>query len=141
MECIPYSTRHRLHYRYFVVTRCPTIFEDGEIIDKCVYNKVLKFGPWVYNKEGVIFKNKYCAECHGERQIKLFLLELTQLKTKEFQDNYWLDNRTLFNNLKTALQSDNGVLDIKFVPPYGLHARKCMVFEPADDVFEAECTK
>lgn len=134
MECILLSTHHREYYGYFGVTKCPKGFAGNDIINKCESNTVLKFGPWVYNNDGIIFKNKYCAECHGEYLVNKFSLKLSGFQETDFQDPNWLGNQTTFTILREVLQSGYRLNEIEFVPPDDV---RCMVFGAA----EPQCTK
>ena len=48
----------------FVVESCPEA-SDPNLDSKCRSDNLLDVGPWVADRNGTIFKNKFCAECHN----------------------------------------------------------------------------
>jgi hypothetical protein len=57
---------------YFVRTRCPAMFKDNHIKDKCenLKPKSLKELVFVSSKDGkIIYKNELCALCHQENNV------------------------------------------------------------------------
>ena len=50
---------------YFAVDSCPTRYGNETDILLCNEHNIAANGPSVVNPEGVVFKNRHCALCHG----------------------------------------------------------------------------
>ena len=101
-EYSPYYTCHKGHNSdsyegFFVVDGCPTGYGNETDTRLCSEHKISENGPSVVNPEGVVFKNRHCALCHGfsdvesfdirfivsEQLVDILLAELTNLSKIE----------------------------------------------------------
>ena len=73
----PYYTCHKGHNSenyegFFVVDSCPTGYGNETDTRICSEHKISENGPSVVNPEGVAFKNRHCALCHGVSDVESF---------------------------------------------------------------------
>ena len=76
-EYSPYYACHKGHnsdsYEGFVVVdSCPTNSGNEKDSRMCNEHKISENGPSVVNPEGVLFKNRHCALCHGVSDVESF---------------------------------------------------------------------
>ena len=87
--------------QYFIVASCPQNYNDSHVVSKCKGSNKTELGDflWVSHTENdLIYRNHYCAKCHG---LKGWLT--WNLRTNCFMT--LMD--TGFQNLTTALLSDD----------------------------------
>ena len=76
-EYSPYYACHKGHnsdrYEGFVVVdSCPTSYGNETDSRMCNEHKISENGPSVVNPEGILFKNRHCALCHGVSDVESF---------------------------------------------------------------------
>jgi hypothetical protein len=81
--CLPGRKVHnmnmRLNMNYLVRAHCPSNFSNDDIRNKCENEEptTLEDVPFVSPREGdVIYKNRYCAVCHGETNPIVWNLQI-----------------------------------------------------------------
>jgi hypothetical protein len=57
---------------FFVEDSCPTGYGNETDTRICSEHKISENGPSVVNPEGVAFKNRHCALCHGVSDVESF---------------------------------------------------------------------
>jgi hypothetical protein len=76
-EYSPYYTCQKGHNSdiyegLFVVDSCPTGYVNDTDTRMCNEHKISENGPSVVDPEGVVFKNRHCALCHGVNDVESF---------------------------------------------------------------------
>ena len=76
-EYFPYYTCHKGHNSdiyegFFVVDNCPVGYGNETDTRMCNEHTISENGPAVVNPEGIVFKNRHCALCHGVSDIESF---------------------------------------------------------------------
>ena len=126
-EYSPYYTCHKGHNSdnyegFFVVDSCPKGYGNETDTRLCSEHKISENGPSVVNPEGVVFKNRHCALCHGVSDVESFDLRFTV-------------SHRLVNILLLGLTNKSKIEKIEFmmsfsfkqIPPKDITPRPCIL--------------
>ena len=124
----PYFKCHKGHTTdgyegYFAVDSCPNDYENKTDTRLCNEHKFSETGPSVVNPEGIVFKNRHCALCHGISDVESF-------EVMFFMQEKALKNLlSIINNLTKNEKIDHMVQHFEFkeIPPKQFVPRPCIL--------------
>jgi len=127
-EYSPYYTCHKGHNSdnnegFFVVDSCPTGYGNETDTRICSKHNISENGPSVVNPEGVVFKNRHCALCHGVSDAESF--DIRFIVSDELVDVLL----TKLTNLSKIEKIELMMLHFSFkeIPPNGFVSRPCIL--------------
>lgn len=109
---------------FFAVDSCPNEYENETDTRLCNEHKFPETGPSVVNPEGIVFKNRHCALCHGVSDVESFKV----MFFVEGQDLKYLLSK--INNLTKNEKIDHMVqqhFEFKEIPPKQCVPRPCIL--------------
>ena len=123
-----YDTCHKGHNYpidegFFVVDSCPTGYGNEADSRICNEHKISENGPSVVNLEGVVFKNRHCALCHGVSDVVSFDVRFNVSDKLSDILLSKLTNLSKFEKIELMMS----YFSFKEMPPKDLVPRSCIL--------------
>ena len=139
-ECLDFDSIKSSRHGYYVITKCfhdLTNDSNGQLVEKCQGTNIVSVGPWVLGDNGLIYRNKFCAQCNGIASFKLFSVQFNNVPVTVF---YEIWNKTKEEKI-TLLSNDDmyRYMYYKLVPPFELdNVMECYDVHPINNA-SLEC--
>ena len=120
-ECLDFDSIEVTPHGYYVITKCfheHTNDYNGLLVEKCQDTNIVSVGPWVLGDNGLIYRNKFCAQCNGVASFKLFTLQFYNIPDTVF---YEIWNKTKEEKIiRLSNNTINKYMYYKLLPPVEL---------------------
>ena len=120
-ECLDFDSIEATPYGYYVIAKCfneHTNDSNGQLAEKCQDTNIVSVGPWVLGNNGLIYRNKFCAECNGITSFKLFSVQFYNVPANVF---YEIWNKTKEEKIiRLSNDTINRYMYYKLLPPFEL---------------------